>query len=87
MCIVCNVSIDSPAADDFLVAFGQAQRAMKQATEAMLRVSKDATSPKYKRQYDVAHKLMKRMCREWNKIEHVREGEQLWKTIRQDESR
>jgi hypothetical protein len=73
MCIICNMpDFKDDVASDFLNKFEVAQKAMKQATEAMLVCSKTAY-PQYRPHYDAVHKEMVRQIREWNKLEEKRE--------------
>jgi len=75
MCIICNMpDFKDDIASDFLSEFAAAQKAMKRATDAMLRVSKEAY-PAHRARYDGIHKEMVRQMREWNKLEQQREHE------------
>lgn len=81
MCIICNVTcgthaemdVKIKAADDFLTAFSAAQKAMKNAADKMLEVSKITCRPEDGKRYDGIHKEMVRQIREWNKLEEKRE--------------
>jgi len=74
MCIICNLSAASDpwvgveAADAFLAAFQEARQAMKNAADALLACSK------IDRRYDVTHKRMVAVCRDWNRLEEQREA-------------
>lgn len=79
MCIICKRTNGerweegANAADEFLHKFQSARRTMKDAAEAMLKVSKIATSAEDRARYDIIHKKMVRLSREWSRIEHERE--------------
>lgn len=76
MCIVCNtdpVSNYSTVGDEFLSLYSHSQYSMKVTTEKMLECSKVAKGQHAKR-YDSMHKKMVKILREWNNIEHLREG-------------
>jgi hypothetical protein len=79
MCIICNVVTDDDphgrldTANEFLASFERAQKAMKDAADAMLKVSKLPPYPEIRKRYDMMHKEMVRQCREWNKLEQKRE--------------
>lgn len=70
MCIICNCSDDG---DEFLLAFLKAQRAMKEAKDAMLKCSKSSVDKTAAKQYDRVHKEMVRLIKEWNRLEEKRE--------------
>ncbi len=75
MCILCNMGHDDNAlkeADEFLCAFAIASQKMKLAVKQMETVA-IVCPPKYRSQYDAAHKTMVRILREWNRIENLRE--------------
>lgn len=73
MCIICNCPDHENAAEGFLTAFDTARRAMQTACDRMLDVSKIAATPDDRKRYDMIHKDMVRLCREWNKLEQKRE--------------
>lgn len=70
MCIICNCDHRGTR---FLEEFSSVRVHMNNAAEAMLECSKVARDSGAQRQYDAAHKLIVRLSREWNKIEHMRE--------------
>ena len=77
MCIICNLPdpmAQMDTADAFLSYYSQAQFAMAKATESMLAVSRLDLKPEDRRRYDRTHKQMKRVLRDWNRIEHRREA-------------
>lgn len=74
MCIICNLG-GAQEAEDFLSKYEKAQVAMRQATEAMLAVSN--LNQKYRKRYSKMHKRMRRISREWNQVEHMREREEF----------
>lgn len=61
----------------FLEHFQQARAEMEEAAKSMLTLSKSATAvkdPVAAQRYDATHKRMVRLIREWNSLEHFREG-------------
>lgn len=70
MCIVCNCDT---LGDDFLTAFHQARHYMGRAASLMLECSKRVSDPEAKRSYDRSHKHMRRVLRDWNRTEEMRE--------------
>ena len=72
MCIVCNVP-DTDLAYGYLDANETARRAMREAADKMLACSRAAATPESRRAYDMAHKSMRRLIRDWNRLEQLRE--------------
>lgn len=75
MCIICNMAEQEAMekAFDFLGNFEQAGRLMRLAEEQMLELSSLPPDPEVRKQYDLTHKRMVRLRKEWNAIEHFRE--------------
>lgn len=76
MCMICNLTDPQnqvATASSFIGAYAASQRAMSEAIDAMLAVSKLDLMPDDRARYDRAHKQMRRISREWNMIEHTRE--------------
>ena len=71
MCVVCNCD---DAGLTFLTHAYGASYEMEKAAAAMLQCSKVVQDEEASRRYDAAHKKMVRLRREWNRIEHEREG-------------
>jgi hypothetical protein len=79
MCIICNLTkatarfpdtdANIEVAEEFLLAFAAARKAMAEATNAMRNCAQ------IDRKYDRTHKQMVRLCREWNAIEQTREAD------------
>lgn len=70
MCIICNMGTNDASiahAEQFLRDFETAQKAMGDAAAALHECAK------VDRRYDVTHKAMVRLIREWNLLEHSRE--------------
>ena len=77
MCIICNCG---DAGDEFLGAFNDVSFALWKARSAMLKCSNIANgkfqperAPITRKRYDMIHKKIVRLHREWNAIEHERE--------------
>lgn len=77
MCIICNMGSDHTAshiASSFLAAYGESQLHMASAAAFMLKCSQLAVDAEDRKRYDAIHKQIVRLQREWNKLEHLREG-------------
>lgn len=73
MCIICNLGIDkSDLADNFLTNYARSRYAMEEAAKSLLICSQNVDGI-YHKNYDREYKHMKRLIREWNKIEELRE--------------
>ena len=70
MCIICNCPENG---DIFLNSFAGAQIDMKKAAKAMLACSNEAKLIDQRKKYDVTHKKIVRLIREWNSLEMDRE--------------
>ena len=74
MCIVCNFGAEDPTpALDFLAKWDQVHVALKEATDAMLRVSQTVPDPAHRKRYGALHKRMVRQMHDWNRLEEARE--------------
>lgn len=75
MCMICNTSDEagSLVAIRTLGEIELSRRAMAEAASSMLEMSKIAATPEARRQYDRSYKRMRRLMRDWNRIEHERE--------------
>jgi hypothetical protein len=73
MCIICNAKT-SDFAVEFLSQFDRSRSAMQSAATAMLECSRNAATPDSKKRYDMTHKAMMRLIRDWNRLEQVREA-------------